>query len=263
MCNEEEEAFDSAIKTNIEKYAMWLEKESWTQASISIRGGSLGLRSSTDRFLPCFLSSSYACTGLVNSLLRSFNMEQPYCEVHNATDARSEHQYSSQLHKEIKSVWDDLACRDSLNALLNARSPWDKCRLLAALESHTTCWSEAFPIANVGNLISADELRITIALWTGCKIFESAECHCGKTVDKLGLHGLSCSRNTGHWHSVINSILKTSFNCINLPSSLEPPPECRPPGICPGHRRTRRGGGTAAPHCLEKFQGKLCFSGQA
>jgi len=67
-------------------------------------------------------------------------------------------------YKEIKSVWDDLACRDSLNALLNARSPWDKCRLLAALESHTTCWSEAFPIANVGNLISADELRITIAL---------------------------------------------------------------------------------------------------
>jgi len=48
------------------------------------------------------------------------------------------------------------------------------------------------------------------------------ECRCGKLVDRLGLHGLSCI-NTGRFprHSAINSILKQSFTCIGLRSVLE------------------------------------------
>jgi len=133
-------------------------------ASLPIRHGGLGLRSATDLVLPFFLSSSYTCTGLVNSLLPFLNMEPPDCEVNDATDARSEHQYSSPLQKEIQSARDDLPCRDLLNALLNARSPGDKCRLLSAQESHIAAWSEAFPIAKVGNLLNAEELHIAIAL---------------------------------------------------------------------------------------------------
>jgi len=91
-------------------------------------------------------------------------MEPPHCEANEATDARSEHQYSSPLQKEIQPAWDDLACRYSLNSLLNAGSPWYKCRLLAAQESYTAAWSEPIPIANVGNLLSADDHRIAIAL---------------------------------------------------------------------------------------------------
>jgi len=33
-------------------------------------------------------------------------MEPPHCEANNATDARSEHQYSSPLQKEIQPAWD-------------------------------------------------------------------------------------------------------------------------------------------------------------
>ena len=63
-----------------------------------------------------------------------------------------------------------------------------------------------------------------IALRTGAKISESAKCHCGKIVDELGLHGLSCTKNAGCFlrRSAISSILKTSLTCINLPSTLEP-----------------------------------------
>jgi len=35
--------------------------------------------------------------------------------------------------------------------------------LLAAQESHTAAWSEAFPIASAGNLLSSDELRIAMS----------------------------------------------------------------------------------------------------
>ena len=93
---------------------------------------------------------------------------------------------SSPLEKGTQAAWDDLACRDALNSLLNTNNPWNHCRLLAAQESHTAAWSEAFPIASVGNLLSPDELRIAIALRTGAKILESSRCRCGKVVDELG-----------------------------------------------------------------------------
>jgi len=93
-----------------------------------------------------------------------------------------------------------------------------------AQKSHTTAWSEAFPIASVRNLLSPDELRIAIALQTDANIFKSTECRSGKFVDRLGLHGLSCIKNAGRFprHSAINSILKRSLTRIGLSSVLEP-----------------------------------------
>jgi len=73
-------------------------------------------------------------------------------------------------------------------------------------------------------VLSPEELRIAIALLTGAKIFESIKCLCGKIVDELGLHGLSCTKNAGRFsrHSAINSILKRSLTRIGLRSTLEP-----------------------------------------
>jgi len=152
------------------------------------------------------------------------SLEIPYGYVNDAIDDWSEHHDSSPLEKGIQAAWDDLACRDTLNSLLNTNNDWNHCRLLAAQESHTAVWSEVFPIASVGNLISPDELHIAIALRTGAKIFESTKCRCGKIVDELGLHGLSCTKNAGLFprHSAINSILKRSLTRIGLPSTLEP-----------------------------------------
>jgi len=66
-CKEELEAFDTAIRINTEKISnVTFGKDSWSQASLPIRHGGLGLRSAADLSLPCFLSSSFACQGLVN-----------------------------------------------------------------------------------------------------------------------------------------------------------------------------------------------------
>jgi len=103
-------------------------------------------------------------------------------------------QDSSPLEKGIQAACDDLACTDTFNSLLNTNNPWNHCRLLVAQESHNVVWSEEFPIASVGNLLSPDELRISIALRTGAKIFKSTKCRCSKIVDELGFHGLSCQK---------------------------------------------------------------------
>jgi len=44
-------------------------------------------------------------------------------------------------------------------------------------------------------------LRTAITLRTGVKIFESTECRCGKFVDRLELHGLSCVVNASLLYS--------------------------------------------------------------
>jgi len=150
-------------------------------------------------------------------------LEIPCGDVNDAIDEWSKHHDLSPLQKGIQAAWDDLACRYSLNSLLNTNNPWNHCRLLAAQKSHTAAWSESFPIASVGNLLSFGELRIAIALQTGAKIFESTKCRCSKIVDKL-VYGLSCTKNAGHFprHSAINSILKRSLTHIGLPFTLEP-----------------------------------------
>jgi len=210
-CKKELEVFDTAIKTNMEKICnVSFGEENWSQASLPIRHAGLGLRSAADLSLPSFLSSSHACKGLVNLLLPSLNLEIPYGDVNDAIDDWSKHHDSSPPEKGTQAAWDDLACRDTLNSLLNTNNPWNHCRLLAAQESHTAAWSEVFPTASVGNLLSPDELRIAIALRTGAKILECSRCRCGKDVDELGLHGLSCTKNAGRFprHSAINSILR-------------------------------------------------------
>jgi len=224
---EELEVFDTAIKNNMEKICnVSFGEENWSQASIPIRHAGLGLRSAADLSLPCFLSSSHAWKGLVNRLVPSLNLEILYGDVNNAIDDWSEHHDLSPLVKGIQAAWDDFACKDTLNSLLNTNrnNPWNHCQLLAAQESHTAAWSEAFPIANVGNLLSPDELRIVIGLQTGAKVFESTKCCCDKIVDELGLNGLSYTKNAGRFprHPAINSICKRSLTHIGLPSTLEP-----------------------------------------
>jgi len=117
-CKEEFETFDTAIRINTEKISnVTFGKDSWSQASLPIQHGGLGLRSAADLSLPCFLSSSFACQGLVNRLLASLTL--PHGEAINATDAWSALHGSSPRQKETQSAWDDLACRDSLAALLD------------------------------------------------------------------------------------------------------------------------------------------------
>ena len=196
-------------------------KDSWSQAFLPIRHGGLGFRSDADLSLPCFLSSSFACQGLVNRLLPSLAASRG-SNQRNWRLVRTA--WFIPTTKGHRSAWTDLGSRDSLAALLDAPSPWNNCRLLTAQKNHTAAWSEAFPIASVGNLLSPDEIRIAIALRTGANIFESTECRCGKFVDRLGLHGLSCIKNAGRIprHSVINSILIRSLTRIGFPSALSP-----------------------------------------
>ena len=48
--------------------------------------------------------------------------------------------------------------------------------------------------------------------------------HCGKRIERDGLHGLSCNKNAGRFsrHATLNSFTKQMLGSPDLPSMLEP-----------------------------------------
>jgi len=103
------------------------------------------------------LTLTISCTTVCKLLsIEIVKNKIPYGDVNDAIDDWSKHHDSSPLEKGTQAAWDDLACRDTLNSLLNTNNAWNHCRLLAAQESHTAAWSEGFPIASVGNLLSPE-----------------------------------------------------------------------------------------------------------
>ena len=66
--------------------------------------------------------------------------------------------------------------------------------------------------------------RISVALRLGAPICEPHKCRCGKQVNSLGHHGLSCLKSAGRLprHYNLNDIVKRSLNAAGVPSWLEP-----------------------------------------
>jgi len=137
-------------------WLFWKRKDSWSQASLQIQHA----------FCRRPVSAMFPNVVLrlprpwVNRLLPSLtcHVTLSHGEVIIATDAWSILHDSSPRRKETQSAWDDLACWDSLAVLLNTPSPWKleplswlSATILTAQKSHTVAWSEAFPIASVGN----------------------------------------------------------------------------------------------------------------
>ena len=80
------------------------------------------------------------------------------------------------------------------------------------------------PCKNTGRKLDEHQLRISIGLRLGANICVAHTCHCGKRVERNGLHGLSCTKSAGGFsrHATLNSLIKQTLGSLGLPSMLEP-----------------------------------------
>ena len=85
-------------------------------------------------------------------------------------------------------------------------------------------WLDVVPCKNLGLKLDDQQLRISIGLRLGANICVVHMCHCGKRVERDGLHGLSCTKSAGRFsrHATFNSLIKQTLGSLNLPSVLEP-----------------------------------------
>ena len=120
--------------------------------------------------------------------------------------------------------WDSVICQEEFNALKNNSNQIHCARLLAAASPHSGAWIQALPSSNLGLHLDGESTRIAVALRLGAPVCEPHKCRCGKQVNSLGHHGLSCSKSAGRLprHSNLNDIIKRSLSAAGIPSWLEP-----------------------------------------
>ena len=84
-------------------------------------------------------------------------------------------------------------------------------------------WLNVVPCKNLGLKLDDQQPRISIGLRLGANICVAHTCHCGKRVERDGLHGLSCTKRAGRFprHATLISLMKQTLGSLDLPSRLE------------------------------------------
>jgi hypothetical protein len=183
-----------------------LDEKAWTQASLPVRMGGMGIRSATDLALPAFLASVHSCDLPVRAIAKadlSFA-----AEAMSLWDARplprpSEEQVSRQKG------WDQIACEAARATLLSTcESELDAIRLAALSSNSAGAWLDVFPSDQIGTHLQDSQFRAVSGLRLGIRMFEREQCSCGEAADDLGLHRLSALSSPA-WFKGVTTLLMT------------------------------------------------------
>lgn len=203
-----------------------LDTRSWTQATLPVRFGGLGIRNTSDVSLPAFLASVHATLPLTTKILEpckiteiSFLTEakNAWCAACPNTDPPTS--LCSQR------LWGEPLCKLVRNNLLETSSnPAERARLIAVGKWESGLWLQALPSGNTGTLLDNTTFRIVTCLRLGAPIIIPHTCRCGAAVNRLGQHGLSCSRSAGRIprHQNINDVIRRALATAGVPAILEP-----------------------------------------
>ena len=202
-------------------------QDSWTQATLPVGLGGLGLRRAADVALPAYLSSMAAASHLTLSILTPFNVAE--LGVADALEEwRSRVDPStvppSDLSAHRQRDWDTPMSAFMKDDLLSRSDQRSRARLLAAAAPRSGCWVEAIPSPTVGTQLDPETLRVALSLRIGARICEPHKCRCGSSADSLGYHMLSCRLNAGRFprHAALNDVILRALRRAGVPAVLEP-----------------------------------------
>ena len=200
----------------------------WSQATLPIKAGGLGLRCPMKLALSTFLSSVSSTLHLQNELLRN-------CPALPDDQFNSYLLLWSTLFQPLpppvgtaackQRSWDAPFVESSFATLLASQPDEDnQARLLAAAAPHSGDWLNVLPISSCGLRLDDDAIRVAICLRLGANICNPHVCPCGTFVSSLGTHGLSCKRGSSKLarHAVINNLIYHSLVRARVPSTMEP-----------------------------------------
>ena len=201
----------------------------WTQATLVVGSGGLGIRSAVQLAPSAFIASAAASLDLAQQILPHrfhhllrFNLDKAILRWESIFEQQGP---LPQLMHTQKS-WDALSSLNILNSLIkNAPDDLSRARISAASAKETGAWLRALPISNLGLRMDDETVRIAAGLRLGTPLCRSHSCHhCGTEVDQFATHGLSCRYSKGRHarHAAINSIVHRSLTAAKIPSRLEP-----------------------------------------
>ena len=201
----------------------------WLQATLPVGSGGLGIQSACHLAPSAFLASADGASSLMLELLPVDLSTTPYVERISALAAwRHELPQDTPVPStpSLQKAWDKPRVDCLFDAILSACGDQEsRARLSAASSKESGAWLNAPPISSLGLRMPNDAVRIAVGLRVGAPISQPHVCvHCGKDVDHLARHGLSCKFSQGRIsrHNAINNIIHHSLAAANIPSRLEP-----------------------------------------
>ena len=206
-----------------------LDETAWIQASLPVKSGGLGIRSSVQLAPSAFLASAAANSDLTHHILppRFQSTELPYVkeatkvwstglDLPPLTGPASHHQ----------KAWDAPKVSATADTLLRqAPDAVSRSRPLAASRKESGAWLNALPVSSLGLRMDNNTVRVAVGLRLGSLLCRPHTCHhCGVQVDGTATHGLSCKWSEGRHlrHAGVNDIIHRALSAAQLPSRLEP-----------------------------------------
>jgi hypothetical protein len=238
LCPNEVSSFDNALRDSAELILnVSLSDDQWSQASLPIRHGGLGLRRAGDVGLPAFLASAHGVSGLVSKILNPQGDKVTIPFVDDALAKWTSLFPSASMPEapHVQRAWDDIGARDALACLIDSATGADLARLKSVSRAEAGAWLQALPAPYLGTLLDNDSMRVAVALRLGCDVCIPHKCICGSMVGANAYHALSCCRCSGRFprHHALNDIVRRALISANIPCVLEPPGLCRTDGKRP------------------------------
>jgi hypothetical protein len=232
--------FDTALRNGLSVILnVSLSDHQWTQSTLPVRSGGLGIRSAVMLAPSAFLASAAGTRILQDRILPKemhhvcdpllVPAEQNWSKMSSSTPPNGQSSFKQKL-------WDEGVVKHfSATLLSEVTNPLDRARLLAAQSPHSADWLHAAPISSVGLRMSGEAVRTAIGVRLGLTVCQPHNCICGAPVDARGLHGLACQKVGGkhHRHGMVNDVIWRAMSRAKIPSMKEPSGLCRTDGKRP------------------------------
>ena len=230
--------YDDVLKNSLETlFNLHLTEKAWIESSLPIKKGGIGIRHASDIALPCFLSSMYNVSSLLNQLLHETYRHDDLVQVEAEEQwCKKFGELPEESLRPLQSTWEINEITQKLETIHAwPNEKMDKARLLANSSEESGAWLQALPSTQLGTHLSNDEFRVAVALRLGSPIMQPHKCVCGTKVDQFARHGLSCVKASGTLprHRDFNNLIQRALKSGEVPCLLEPPGCSRPDGKKP------------------------------
>ena len=219
-----------SILGEVTNTAVVSDDRAWKQASLPMKLGGLGVKSTVEVAPSAYLASLHATSALVKVILP---VSLPSFEPSLFDDALS---YWSECHDFQPPVgvdalkqksWDQQRALAAVHQLVEgAVNGIDKSHLLASSTKESGACLQALPISALGLRLDNNSLGIVVGLRLGTPLCVPHQCrHCGEEVDVMGKYGLSCRWSEGrqYRYAAMNNIIHRALISAGVPARRDPP----------------------------------------
>lgn len=220
--------YDDSLKSSLETILnINLSQLAWHESSLPIKRGGLGINHASEIALPCFLSSIYGVSDLLDQLLSVHHRHIDPAKDETEESWRGVFGYMPPEHlRHMQKMWELFRINNKVALIENSLDkPVEKARFLANSSHEAGSWLTSLPSPQLGTHLENEEFRISVSLRLGLPILQPHVCVCGDKVDQYARHGLSrlYAKGTRPRHESVNNIFLRALKWAEIPCRLEPP----------------------------------------